>query len=265
MAYFNGSAGWHLLGFQLDHALCKEIAGLVTRRPDLRRVLFQLIGFYPCDAFRRIFRRHAEQGGHGDFVGWLVAYPEMRESIQNAVVARAGRFNHAFEAVEACLIWARYFDGGEAAWRQLACVVKREDRKQAKRELPDDSLRHDLETHGTVTTAEAEEINRFLVQLKWSTLAALGNARWQEGYRSPPPDFWRQEAYRGRVLEHAVRGSRTFAGDGWSAADIELFAQALSGMNPVERSSYRTEGRGVRCSGALSEVAGRAAALTAAQ
>lgn len=189
----------------------------------------------------------------------------MYESIKNAVIARAGRFNHASEAIEACLIWGRYFDGGDAAWRQIACVIKRDDRKQTKRELPSDYLRHDLETHGTVTTYEASEINRFLVELKWSTLAALGNARWEEGYRSPPPDFWRQEAYRGRVLENAVRGSRTFAGDGWSAEDVELFAQALSGMNSVEWSSYRTEGRGVHCSGALREVAERAAALTVGQ
>jgi hypothetical protein len=265
VAYFNGAAGWHLLGFELDHELCKEIAGLAARRPDLRGLLFQLIGFYPCDAFRRIFRRHAEQGGHGDFVGWLEAFPEMHESIKTAVIARAGRFNHASEAVDACLIWGRYFGGGDAAWRQIACVMKREDRRQAQRELPSDYLRHDLETHGTVTPDEASAINRFLDELKETSLSALGNAGWEAGYRSPPPDFWRQEAYRGRVLENAVRGSRTLAGDGWSAEDVELFAQALSGMNSVERSSYRTDGRGVRCSGALREVAERAAALTAGQ
>lgn len=260
--YFSGAAGWHLLGVELDRDLCEEIAGLAARRADLRPVLFHLIGFYPCAAFRRIFRRNVEQTGGGDFTGWLAVFPEMAESLRSAVVARAGRFNHAYDAVQACILWARHFDGGDAAWRQLACVVKREDRRLARRDVRNEHVRHDLETHGTVTLEEAARINHFLDELDWTYLDALGNAGWQAGYRSPPPDSWRGEAYRGRVLEHAVRGSRAFAGNAWCTDDVDLFAGIYARMSGVGRSSYRIQGHGPRDAGALREVVERARAAT---
>jgi hypothetical protein len=81
-------------------------------------------------------------------------------------MARARRFNQGFTAVAACLLWARYYDGGDEAWRMLACVIKRDDHLERKRDHGSSSyLRHDLETHSTITREEANRINQFLAEI----------------------------------------------------------------------------------------------------
>lgn len=65
-------------------------------------------------------------------------------------------------------------------------------------------------------------------------------------------------SFRGRVLEQAVRGCRAFAGDAWSAEDVERFAGLLARLEPAGRASYRVQAEDGRCAAALREIAKRA-------
>jgi hypothetical protein len=85
--------------------------------------------------------------------------------MRSFVLARARKFNHGFIAVDACLLWAWYYDGGNEAWRMLACAIKRDDYLIRRRDR-ESYLRHHLETHSVLTREEATCINRFLAEFR---------------------------------------------------------------------------------------------------
>jgi hypothetical protein len=142
----------------------RRVAEVWRQRPDLRRLLDSLVNFYPCAEFKRPFLRNAEKGGCGYYGAWFEHFPDLKGHLRSFVLARARKFNQGFVAVDACLLWARYYDGGDVAWQMLACAIKRHDHLQ--RNHPDGTgyLRHDLETHGRITRTEAGHINRFLAE-----------------------------------------------------------------------------------------------------
>lgn len=184
--YFYASARWYHSGVPLGLEDRQSVVALWQARSDLRSVLGWLVRYYPCAEFKRPFCRSAEQEDWGDYGEWFRLFPDLQAHLHSFILRRARMFNQAFVAVDACLLLARHYGGGDEAWRMLACVIKRSDcrhrlqpsdflshelrseldnERMLKRRLRSDYLRHDLETHGRITAEEAGQINRFLLEL----------------------------------------------------------------------------------------------------
>lgn len=164
--FFHVAPAWYREGVELPPAARAEAAALWSRRPDLRSYLDGLILWYPCAEFKRGFFRTAKSGSGGDFAQWFALFPDLKATLHPYLLARSRRFNKAFTAIDACLLLARHYDAGDDAYRQIANAIHRDDRREAKRGERDTFVRHDLETHGTLTRSEAEEVNRFLAELQ---------------------------------------------------------------------------------------------------
>jgi hypothetical protein len=164
--YFRRAAGWFRAGIVLPVTALEAVAALWKHRPDLREVLVYLVHWYPCREFLRPFFRAARRGGHGAYVDWFTTFPELRELVRPGIIARARRVNTGFAAIDAALLWARLFDGGDEAYRHVACAIHRNDVRESFLDRPSGFLRHDLEQHGTVSRTEAARINEHLLRIK---------------------------------------------------------------------------------------------------
>ncbi|MCB9752986.1 MAG: hypothetical protein H6713_23780 [Myxococcales bacterium] len=265
--YFQGASLWYELGVPIAPALRKRAVALATSREDARVAIELLLHFYPCREFRRAFRRHATRESSGDFTAWIAAFPDLTPELRDSLIARAGRFQRPFIAISAALVWARSFAGGDEAWRQIARVINYDDRRQRRRARPSDFLRHDLETHGTITDPEGAEINRFLLPLGAEPLHTMGNAMW---WQSPAPDAWRHPAARGRLIAGATLSSFAFAARRWDERDEALYAELLAASPAVGRGGFlerleqlRAQGRGESPRAAMLRRVAARAGLTA--
>jgi hypothetical protein len=164
--YFRRAVRWYPDGVVLPDASRHAVAALWKVRPDLRYFLGCLVHWYPCAEFLRPFFRDARRGCGGAYFAWFALFPQLRELLRPRIIERARRVNTGFTAIDACLLWARLYDGGDEAYRHLACAIHRDDVRQSHAAHPNGFLRHDLETHGTLTRKEAEQVNVHLLQIK---------------------------------------------------------------------------------------------------
>lgn len=118
-------------------------------------------------------------------------------------------------------------------WRDAALAIHWDDRRQAR--LPparrSGFLRHDLETHGTLTPAEGEHINRHLAELAGEPLNVMVSGAWW--HPAPLPS--------GELLARLADASHALAGPRWSDRDVQLYARALAALPADAASSFRAD------------------------
>lgn len=220
--YMRSISAWPRFGFTIDNADRADIRNLWKHRPDLRYVLEDTIGFYVCDELQRPFLRNVLAGGRGDVAAWTAAYPDLRQPLLAHLRDQARRYNRPFEAVRACLTLTRELGEPPEVWRDAALAINWDDRRQAKLPQPrrSDFLRHDLETHGTITQAEGESINLYLVELRAVPLNVMVYGAW-----------WHPAALPGgELLRRVADASHAFAGPRWSDRDAQTYARALAAL-----------------------------------
>ena len=232
--YLQASGLWRHLGLRPDEADLRAALALRRARPDLRWATGWLAYWHPCDVFLRPLRRAVEAGERRvDWSGWLGAYPELKPWLERYVIERAKRFRQASESVDWSLIWGRWFDGGDEAWRHVALTLKYRDgalrrlyehrvRRQGWSVLFD-GLRHDLGDHGALSAAEGARINHFLEAIGAEPLEVIPRGHW---WQADAPDAWRAAPHRARLLEGARAASRALAGGAWSDEDERRYDAA---------------------------------------
>lgn len=232
-------AAWALatLGAVLPGPLLEEIAALWRHRPELRPPLVSFVGYYPCDELLRAARRSGERGDDLDDAAWLARYPELGPALTPHVIDGARRFNQPDLAVTAGLRWARYFGGGDEAWRAIALALKRQDRRTRRRGPRHfDAIRHDLEDHGRLAAAQALTLNRHLVALGVAPIEVQGqDAAWH----APGVDYFRAPRFHGHHLARLAHAERQFARDRWTRDDDRAYADALRALPADALASFR--------------------------
>lgn len=220
--YLHSLSVWQLFGFTIDAPERAEIRELWKHRTDLRYALGEAIGYYVCDEFMRPFLRAVLAGGRGDVRRYVAAYPDLRAPLLAHYRERTQHYNHPFEVVSACRALTRDLDEPPEVWRAAALAIHKDDRRQSRRP-PDrrsDFLRHDLETHGTVTRGEGELINRYLDELGGERIDVMTYGAWW--HPQPVP--------HGSILSRVAQASHALAGARWSAADTRVYARALAAL-----------------------------------
>lgn len=222
--------GWYAAGLELDSDARRRVHTLWGERPMLRPRLRALTESYPCAELERIAFDHVERGGIVNFPAWFHWAPRLEGMWRRIVVERARKFNTPSTAIDAGIIWARWFGGGDEAYRAVACAFNRHarvHRKNPELRVREDFIRHCLEIHQDITEYEARRINAHLIAMDCDLLQ-VGQA-WV-----PDPDEPAKQEYR-RTLSSPFVGdveslrdsSRTFAGSAWNADDTEAYAAAI--------------------------------------
>jgi hypothetical protein len=243
-AYLAACWSFALLGIELP--LRDQILELWKHRPDLRDELRSFVDYYPCDEFLRPMCRAVEKGGEPDFAAWLERYPELESQLAPHVIERTKQFNQPWLALKYGMIWARYFHGGDEAFRQIALAIKRSDRqllaRQRKLEPWErfDDLRHHLEDHGELNPAEAEALNRHLELLGQEPIPVQKQGM---SWHWLPIDCYRAEDMKGYNLARLAERSRAFAGADWSDEDEAFYAGRLARLSDGARPSFRNRDR----------------------
>ncbi len=231
--YLHSLSVWQMFGFTIDAPERAEIRGLWKHRTDLRYALGEAIGYYVCDEFMRPFLRVVLAGGRGAVRSYVAAYPDLRAPLLAHYRERTQRYNSPFEVISACLALTRDLDEPHEVWRAAALAIHKDDRRQSRRppERRDDFLRHDLETHGTVTRGEGELINRYLDELGGERIDVMAYGAWW--HPQPVP--------HGSILSRVAQASHALAGARWSEADTRVYARALAALPGDARLSFRTD------------------------
>lgn len=232
LEYLHSICVWQMFGFTVDAPERAELGELWKHRTDLRYALAEVIGYYVCDEFKRPFLRAVLAGGRGDVRRYVAAYPDLRAPLLAHYRERSQRFNSPFDVVAACLALTRDLDEPIETWRAAALAIHRDDRRQSRRSFDrrSDFLRHDLETHGTVSRGEGELINRYLDELGGERIDVMAYGAW-----------WHpQPAPHGSILSRIARASRALAGARWSDVDIRAYAQALAALPADAARSFET-------------------------
>jgi hypothetical protein len=224
VAYREGWFLWAELGFELAADARRRVRVLWSEWPTLRFMLDALVLWYPCAEFEGAFCRMVERELAGDFGGWLRWAPRLAGILRPAIIERAGRFNQIGTAIRASLVWARYFDGGDDAYRAFALALNRHDRVYAKQrgQKFEDLVRHDLNDHGTITLLEARAINRHLEALG-AELLDLEWIRARGWWKHPAPDAWRMPGALAEALPKVRDDAKALAGDDWTPADDHVY------------------------------------------
>ena len=223
--YLDSLGVWQAIGFGLDAPLRQRIAALWRRRPDLRDWLAEAVGYHVCDEFRRPFLRTVLAGGRGACGRWVAAYSELRAPLVEHHLARTRRFNHPFDVVGACLVLTRELGAAPDTWRAAALAIHRDDRRQTTRSPPSDFLRHDLDTHGTVTPAEGAIINRYLGEVGAPPLDVMAPGMWWQP----------RQRSRGEQLALVAQASQAYAGRAWCDDDARHYRVAVDDLDPADR------------------------------
>jgi len=195
------------------------------------------VGYYACDELLRAARRCGERGDDLDYAAWLARFPELGPALTLHVIDGARRFNQPDLAVTAGLRWARYFGGGDEAWRAVALARKgpvRRIRRPGPRHF--DAIRHDLEDHGRLATAEVLTLNHHLVALGVEPIDVQGQ---DSAWHAPGVDYFRAPSFHGHHLARLAHAERRFARDRWTRDDDRAYADALRALPPDALASFR--------------------------
>ncbi len=238
--YLQASRIWAVSGLELERELRVELAGVYKKRLCLQPLLRPLMFFYPCEEFRRPLVRAIEQAAGGlpeaDYRGWNERFPDVRMYVGKEIERRAGSFNSPDIALPACLAWSRYFDGGEAAWRQFALVLNRARRRGDQlRSWLEPRLGRGISTRADLwcaqlvegcllTIAEGERLNAQWTALGWGRLEFPARGLTEL-------DAWRGPARRAAALRRAAAASWAMSGGRWRDADYDAYARALAGTD----------------------------------
>lgn len=231
--YVRGVSVWQQFGFALAPGERARIRELWKRRPDLRGVLAEVVGFYVCDEFKRPFLRSAREGGPGGFAAWVAAHPDLRQPLVEHLREQTRRFQRPHDVVRACAALARDFGAAPEVWRAAALAIHASDRRRLRLPPPrrSDFLRHDLETHGTIVPAEGAVINHYLAELGGEPLAVMTFGFWW--HPAPRPT--------GAILSRLARASHALAPEDWSDEDTRVYARALAALTPAQGASFEAD------------------------
>ena len=144
---------WHAYGFPLDATVLPAARTHdLVRDPTAPLRAGELDLVLPVRRFEGAYSRAFEHfPAEGAILGaWLRYAPRMVGTLKPAAIRAAQRFDDAHLALSGGLIWARYFDGGDDAYRAIACAILRRDRDHRKAGRPmheEDMVRHDLNVH----------------------------------------------------------------------------------------------------------------------
>lgn len=158
-------------GQELPSSIRQRVSSIWSSEPEFRTKLTPIIVRAPCPEFQRPFLRSLESSWfdrasddqvlHVDWEGWLSFDESLTNVLLSIVKKRASRFNQATPALFYCADWARYFDGGDEAWRMFALVWKRLMRSSKRPGL----AYHLVTCHSFLTVEEESKVNRHLHSL----------------------------------------------------------------------------------------------------
>lgn len=228
--YLRTLAVWQQLGFTLDEIDRADVRALWKHRPDLREVLGAAIQHHVCEEFARPFLRQALAGGGGDVARWVAAFPDLRAPLREHHREQTRRHNQPFAVVRACTVLTRELGEPPEVWRAAALAIQNHDRRQSR--LPPERrnhrLRHDLETSGTLGRAEAEQIDRLLVEIGEHGLDLTRSEAWWQPPRPPGAE----------ALTRMARASHALAGPRWREQDTRVYARALAALPAEQAGSF---------------------------
>jgi hypothetical protein len=217
-----------------------DTAALAQTDSRASSILWPLIGYYPHRIFRRLVIRRVERRDAGmlqlDYRGWTLEYPDVGRWFRQVLVEQASKFNDPELALPACVTWARYFGGGNQAWRQFALVFKRMERREERLRAwvegkgeyfssRADAWRHDLEDHGRLSEEEAAAMDRQLEHVGLKPISPIPRGHW---WQAGDPDAWRHPSIRGRLLFESATASSDGFCDTWTDADVGLYGDLLA-------------------------------------
>ncbi len=236
--YLRTTSRWHLAGLRAKDDAADQAARLYKANPTLRIFLEPLIFWHPHEAFVHLYAKRVLKGRRrGPLRHWRTVWQTLDNDVTPTTIRRARHWRSGFDSVYACLTWARELDGGDEAWRQLAETFRQDEafHRRSGESRGEHFMRHDLETHGTITPWEGSQINRFLDRYHIQPLSVIGGQHW---WMSPSPRFVDTIHDRKAALQAALTTSKAFAGAQWSAHDDALYDAALQRLeqDPVTTS-----------------------------
>lgn len=244
-AYLGSMSAWRLVGFELTPEDRARIAAVWKRRPDLRELLGDVIGYAVYPEFKAAFLRQILDGGRGDVARWLAAYPDLAEPLWRYFEARTRRFNHPLDVVDAVAVATRYLGAEPELWYAAAFALNADHRRVRDAGDRQPFLRADLDTASRLTDPERRAINQALAEI------GAQDPEWTRGptadWGGPPAEidglaldaWWHpQPLARGDLLARVASASMAAGGADWGLADLERYARALAALDPVDRGRF---------------------------